>query len=209
MVPVTELSCTGIVEPILVVVAIVNVLGMGVLLDVDAEVILEDVRPIPLSVLDNSDVDETVIGVVVGIDGSTDDDDESGLSVTSSIVGKIREPVEDPIDVLTLYCVDDEIERDDDVSSAEIELLDDHMLEDDTVVDGTLEEVPRVVSVITFVDEERVRYDVENVLNDSDTVVGVTVGISVKLSVDEAVVLMPSPPIVSIPVKEVVNMDVS
>ena len=34
MVPANELSCTGIVEPILVDVAIDNVLGMGVTLDV-------------------------------------------------------------------------------------------------------------------------------------------------------------------------------
>ena len=83
------------------------------------------------------------------------------------------------------------------------------MLDDDKVVNGTLEEVPLVVSVIPKVDDERVLYDVENVLSDSDTVVGVTVGTFDKLSVDDAVELKSSPATVSNPVKEAVDIEVS
>ena len=76
-------------------------------------------------------------------------------------------------------------------------------------MDGTLEEVPMVTSVIPKVDDERVLYDVEIVLSDSDTVVGVTVGTFDTLSVDDAVELKSSPATVSNPVKEAVDIEVS
>ena len=138
--------------------------------------------------------------MVVGTDGSTDDDDKSGLPVTPLKIGDIKELDVHTVDEKPLDLVYDDLETEDVVL---------HMLDDDKVVNGTLEEVPLVVSVIPKVDDERVLYDVENVLSDSDTVVGVTVGTFDKLSVDDAVELKSSPATVSNPVKEAVDIEVS
>ena len=104
---------------------------------------------------------------------------------------------DDIVDVVTLYILDGDVFTEDVVLSI-ADPLDDDAMDDVIVVATTLDEVPLVVSVIILGDEEMVMYEVENVLNDSDTVVGVTVGTSVKLE-DEAVVLISSPAILSMP----------
>jgi hypothetical protein len=150
--------------------------------------------------------------VVVGTDGSTEDvrsvgkpivRSEDDLSILLDVAAVTVKVAEEP-DILEVLSRNRLVgTTEDDVSSVEIELLDGHMPDDDIVVDGTLEEVPLVVPVIPKVDDERVLYDVENVLNDSETVVGVTVGTFDKLSVDDAVelIVLSSPATVSKPVK--------
>jgi len=136
--------------------------------------------------------------VVVGTDGSTEDVESVGKPILGSEVELII-----LLDVVSFKVADEPNQDEPDI------LLDDHILDDDAVVDAILEEVPLVVSVIPKVDDERVLYDVENVLSDSDTVVGVTVGTFDKLSVDDAVELKSSPATVLIPVKEAVDIEVS
>ena len=206
----------------------VSVLGIEVLLDVDDtvedettnEVVIKedtDSEEVLISSpweLDNDVAEETVIGVVVGIDGNTEElssdlspivgseddfctrlSDVLNVSVLVEYIVDVRE--DDIVDVVTLYILDGDVFTEDVVLSI-ADPLDDDAMEDDIVVATTLDEVPLVVSVIILGDEEMVMYEVENVLNDSDTVVGVTVGTSVKLE-DEAVVLISSPAILSMP----------
>ena len=71
--------------------------------------------------------------------------------------------------------LEDEDSTKDDVPSIEDEPLDDDGMVEYIVVDTTLDEVPLVVFVIILGDDEMVMYEVENVLFDSDTVVGVSV----------------------------------
>ena len=172
--------------------------------------------------LDSDDKEETVTGVVVGIEGNTEElssdlspivdseddfctrlSDVLNVSVIVEYIVGVRE--DDMVDVVTLYILEDDVLTEDGVLSEEADSLDDDAMEDDIVVATTLDEVPLVVSVIILGDEEMVMYEVENVLNDSDTVVGVTVGTSVKL---EEVVLISSPPIISMPSEEVTVTDV-
>jgi hypothetical protein len=136
--------------------------------------------------------------VVVGIASSTEDVESVGKPILGSEVELII-----LLDVVSFKVAVEPNQDEPDI------LLDDHILDDDAVVDAILEEVPLVVSVIPKVDDERVLYDVENVLSDSDTVVGVTVGTFDKLSVDDAVELKSSPATVSNPVKEAVDIEVS
>ena len=90
--------------------------------------------------------------------------------------------------------LEDEVSTKDDVPSIEADPLDDDWMIEDIVVETTLDEVPLVVFVIILADGEMVMYEVENVLIDSDTVVGVTLGISTELK-DEAFLLKPSSPV--------------
>jgi len=212
------------------------VFGIEVLLDVDDtvedettnEVVIEenkDSEEVLISSpweLDDNDAEENVIGVVVGIEGNTEElssdvspivgseddfctrlSDVLNVSVLVEYIVGVRE--DDMVDVVTLYILEDDVLTEDGVLSVEADSLDDDAMEDDIVVATTLDEVPLVVSVIILGDEEMVMYEVENVLNDSDTVVGVTVGTSVKL---EEVVLISSPPIISMPSEEVTVTDV-
>ena len=211
----------------------VSVLGIEVLLDVDDTVEDEATNEVVIEVdkdseevliaspweLDNEDAEENVIGVVVGMYGNTEElssdlspivgseddfctrlSDVLNVSVIVENIVDVRE--DDIVDVVTLYILEDDVLTEDGVLSIESDPLDDDAMEDDIVVATTLDEVPLVVSVIILGDEEMVMYEVENVLNDSDTVVGVTVGTSVKLE-DEAVVLISSPAILSMPSAEV------
>ena len=99
---------------------------------------------------------EDVRSVCMPIVGSEDDDlillDVAVVSVKVADVPRLDEP--DIVEVLSRNRLVGTTE--DDVSSVEIELLDGHMPDDDIVVDGTLEEVPLVVSVIPKDDDERV-----------------------------------------------------
>ena len=107
--------CTGIVEPRLVEVSKVTVRRIDVPLDVlctdedegiedeviDDEDVSEDVRSLSLCELYDSDVDKTVIGVVVGTGDSTKDD-ESDLPVTPPKLGDMMDPDVDAVDVIPL-----------------------------------------------------------------------------------------------------------
>ena len=120
-----------------------------------------------------TDDDVSVIGVVVGIDGSTDE-----LEVGTGTSDRLLED-SDEADIERLSLIEDIV---DDVTASDEKVVDDGRgpIEEDELivpVDSlTTDEVAIGVLAVTLNVGDRVRYDVENELSDIVTVVGVAVG---------------------------------